>query len=307
VNDGGGGRIYDEPPGNLEEQLEEAERRTQRRQLASDINSGLRDVLRELNDRDVESVRDRLDSIQDLLGDAAELETLIFGGSVAKHTYVDGLSDIDALVILDREFARGSNPKEILRKFREILHDNLKGRKIQDIRSGDLAVTVTYSDGMEIQLLPAIRVGTKLAIRGEGGRNWTAIDPGAFRKTLTDANRKLSNQLIPAIKLIKSMVSSFPSQKKLTGYHIEALSLAAAKDYSGSTTLKDLVSGILSRGATLVLNSIRDVTGQSRSVDAYLGPAGSVKRQIAADALQSAARQLESAGSAGEWINLVGG
>jgi predicted nucleotidyltransferase len=308
VNDGGSEeRIHHEPPVDLDDQLEQTGRSTQQRQLNSQINSALREILRSLNDRDVDLVRERLDAVHEMLGTETELERLLFGGSVARHTYVDGLSDIDALVVLDREDARGMDPGELLDSFRDVLLRNLAGADIRDISSGRLAVTVTYRDGMEIQLLPAIRVGSKLAIRGEGQKKWTAIDPGAFRAQLTDANKRLGNQLVPAVKLIKSMMAGFPSQKQMTGYHIEALSLAAVRDYTGPATLSHIIPCILERGAELVMRSIRDVTGQSRSVDAYLGQAGSLERRIVADGLQTAARQLKSAGTYAEWVDLIGG
>jgi len=306
---GSGGRMYEEPdgdPGDLEDQIADADRRAEDRQLRSEVNSRLADLLRTLNDRDVELARGRLDDLAAALQDVGALDRLLLGGSVAKHTYVDGLSDIDSLVVLDRASLRGMSPDEVLRSFEQAIRAAAVGGPVQAITRGDLAVTVTYRDGMEIQLLPAIRVGSKLAIRGEGDRKWIAIDPGAFRQMLTHANSRVGGQLVPAIKLIKSMVAAFPHQKQMTGYHVEAMSIAAARDYTGTASLRDIIPHILERGAALVMGRIRDVTGQSRSVDAYLGQPGSLRRQVVADGLESAARQLRSAATSEEWLSAIG-
>src|SRR5579885_3634181 len=49
--------------------------------------------------KDTELVRERLDRVKQELQDETEASyDQLFGGSVAKHTYVDGLSDIDSLL-----------------------------------------------------------------------------------------------------------------------------------------------------------------------------------------------------------------
>ncbi|MBC8280820.1 MAG: hypothetical protein H8E48_08550 [Chloroflexi bacterium] len=67
----------------------------------SRINAALRDLLAQYNDRDVDLVRDRLDTIRDALEDSLDMTIdLRFGGSIAKRTAIDGLSDVDAIGIL---------------------------------------------------------------------------------------------------------------------------------------------------------------------------------------------------------------
>src|SRR5258708_526814 len=66
----------------------------------TEISDFFAEHLQNLNDRDVPEVRRRADEIEELLKDTIEgHESLNFGGSVAKRTYVDGLSDIDMLAI----------------------------------------------------------------------------------------------------------------------------------------------------------------------------------------------------------------
>src|SRR5256885_2364814 len=102
------------------------------------INSFLSDLLRELNDRNVEEVRGRLDEIKEVLVGALEgAEELLFGGSVAKHTYVDGLSDVDALLLISERIAGNQNPAEIRELVAQALRSGL-GSDATSIEVGTL-------------------------------------------------------------------------------------------------------------------------------------------------------------------------
>ena len=83
----------------------------------------------------------------------------MFGGSVTKHIYVDGLSDIDCLLVVNDTSLEHAGPKNTLVAVKNILSARLMGRA--EVVAGRLAVTVQYGDGMEIQLLPAIRSGDR--------------------------------------------------------------------------------------------------------------------------------------------------
>ena len=96
---GGGGGNYNLNPGEIARLRDEARARLDRSRLDSDVNSLLQHSLVDLNDRDNEEAASRLEQIQKSLGGTTlDVDRVVFGGSVAKHTYVDGLSDIDALV-----------------------------------------------------------------------------------------------------------------------------------------------------------------------------------------------------------------
>src|SRR5947209_4281551 len=66
---------------------------------------------------------------------------VLFGGSVAKHTYVDGLSDVDA-VLAFKNAEDVDSPKKLLDKLTKSLSDLLGNRA--DVSHGKLAVTVKY-------------------------------------------------------------------------------------------------------------------------------------------------------------------
>lgn len=304
---GSGGGYFPSRPEGLHSLIEKARESAEQQRLDTDIHGFLQDLLTSFNERDSEKIQEYLSRIQEILGKTVEVETLLFGGSVAKHTYVDGLSDVDALIILDREDLAGKSPAEVLNIFHKSLQDQLTYDKVKSVEKGSMAVTVIYRDGTEIQLLPAIRAGGKVFISSARSKEWNETNPKAFQRALTKANKRLNSALVPTIKLIKSINDVLPEQKRLMGYHIESLAVEAAKGYRGAKTVKALLTHTLDHASKRVLSPIRDVTAQSRTVDSYLGKAKSTKRRVIADALASIVRKLDAATSADQWKTIVEG
>jgi len=297
---GGGGGYFPQPKPDLEKLIQQAKKEADRERLDSDVNQFLREILASYA-RDPDKVKQYLEKVGEILKNEADMEQFLFGGSVAKHTYVDGLSDVDALVILRREDLAGKSPQAILNTFHKSLQDRLPYDSVKSIEKGKLAVTVTYRDGTEIQLLPAIRVGGRVAIPNVGAKGWNETSPKAFQQSLTKANERLHSRLVPTIKLAKSIIAGFPKQRRLTGYHVESLAIEAVKGYRGPRTPKALLIHIFNDASIRVLRSIRDLTGQSRAVDSYLGKSDSTERKLAANALAGVARRLNAAMSIDQW------
>ena len=297
---GGGGRYFPHATSDLEKLIQESKKEADRERLDSDVNKLLREVLASY-ERDPATVQEHLGKISEILKDEADMEQFLFGGSVAKHTYVDGLSDVDALVILRREELGEKSPSAVLNSFHKSLQNRLTYDTVSSVTRGKMAVTVTYRDGTELQLLPAVQIGAKVAIPNAEAKAWNETNPRVFQRTLTKANNRLNCSLVPAIKLVKSIIADFPEQKRLTGYHVESLALEAAKGYRGAKTVKSLVLHIFANASKRVLHPIGDVTGQTRAVDSYLGKPNSTRRRIAADALAGVARRLNAATSVDQW------
>src|SRR5438477_7902936 len=277
---GGGGGNYNLNPGEIARLPDRARARLDRSRLDSDVNSLLQHNLVDLNDRDNEGAASRLEQIQKSLGGTThDVDRVVFGGSVAKHTYVDGLSDIDALVVLDPGAIGSDTPEEMRDAFRKLLMQRLNMGDVEGIQSGTLAVTVRYRDGMEIQLLPAVDRGEGLAIASATGKDWATINPKDFADRLTRLNQAKGNAVVPAIKLAKAIIAeALPEQTRPTGYHVEALALAAFRDYEGSRTPKAMVQRFFEEASSAVVKPIADVTGQSAQVDEYLGGGESPQR-----------------------------
>ena len=257
----------------------------QPRQPASDdqINGWLRNWLRDYNDRDTEGINRHTQ----VLGDALEQTSFDvlptrFGGSLSRHTYVDGLSDVDVLARINDSTYSGQSPRAVIQKMAELIQQRLPNTKV---RHGDLAVTVEYSDGLEIQVLPAIRTRVGYRIANPTRNEWSGvIHPERFAQKLTQINQANRGQVIPAVKLTKALAHRLirSDREKITGYHIESLAVEAFRNYRGPTDLKSMVKHLTNYSATAVHQPIRDSTGQSRYVDDYMGGQESAARQRAA-------------------------
>jgi predicted nucleotidyltransferase len=306
---GGGGGSGGGPigPANIEEVRRRAAELAGQAERNAEINELLATELATINARDTEKISGYLDDIIEALQTEIEsVEKTLFGGSVSKNTYVEGLSDIDALVILDREGLGDKTPADLQNEFERILDASLKGRDIETVRKGELAVTLRYRDGTEIQLLPAIRRGDRLAIASADGKEWRPIHPRSFAQKLSEVNGQQGGQMIPALKLAKAIIGNMPSGEQISGYHAEALAVAAFQNYSGPRAPKTMVAEFFSSAKENVLRPIKDVSGQSHHVDEKLGDADSSARRALSAALGRIARATGTDSTATDWAKLLG-
>ena len=304
----GGGGGYRFNPSDLANLREEAQARLDRSRLDADVNEFLQHQLVNINDRDTNRVDERLGDVEAALeGTLSEFDRVLFGGSVAKHTYVDGLSDVDSLVVLKPNVAGDDTPEEVRHKVEESLRRRLNLGDVDAIQVGRLAVTVKYKDGMEIQLLPAVEKDKVIAISSPDGKSWARINPKEFADRLSNLNGKQGNSVIPAIKLAKAIIGeSLPEHSRPTGYHVEALAMAAFDGYEGPRTPKAMVQRFFEAASTGVVNPISDITGQSRYVDESLGAGGSEARRALAASLGRIAKRIQQSDSVDDWRRLLG-
>ena len=265
----------------------------------------LNDLLVGYNNRNSDDIRQRLDDIKTALANKflSSIDTL-FGGSVAKHTYVDGLSDVDSLLIFEDE--QGLTPDKLLIKIEDILSEALDATTVQH---GNIAITVEYKDGPEIQLIPAVNNGGTIKIPDFENNAWAAIYPTRFSELLTDSNNKCSGKLVPTIKLAKAINATLPKQLQLTGYHMEALGIMAFNDYDGAKTTSSMLPHFFQKASEIVLEPITDKTGQSVHIDDYLGEASSEQRQMLSHTLKRLYTRMLNASASGSkerWMELFG-
>ena len=289
--------------------MDEVYRQTSSVEVDPAVNEVLSGLLIQYNDRDVDLVGDRLREIESAIEETLETSVeLIFGGSVAKHTYVDGLSDIDSLAILRDPELQSLSASEVLDLFASVLKREL-GYEVR-IREGQMAVTIVFPDGMEIQVLPAIKGGNGIKIPVGSGDDWSSVvRPEVFARKLTERNQENSNRLVPVIKLAKAVLNEIPAEIRPTGYHVESLAVEAFQDYAGTKTYKDMLHYLFERASKLVLSPMKDSTGQSLYVDENLGEANSKARQVLSGVMDRVARRMSIAdrsGSSEEWLQAIG-
>ncbi|MGB8842574.1 MAG: CBASS oligonucleotide cyclase [Aliidongia sp.] len=275
----------------------------------TELGTTLGSLLGAYNARDIETGRERLEGVKAALQGSIEGSfDQMLGGSVAKHTYVDGLSDIDSLILINNTALEMMTPDEVLAYIEMILKQDL-GQKIT-VSHGRMAVTIDYNDGMIIQVLPALKTDEgRIRVPSSRTNGWSEIDPIAFQQALTRRNKECAGKLIPTIKLAKAIIGQLPDAQRLSGYHVESLAIAAFRDYGGEKTTPAMLPIFFERARELVLSPIEDTTGQSVHVDAHLGTANSEARQTASHVLGRLARRMRNAtvaGSAAQWQALFG-
>jgi hypothetical protein len=280
---GGGGGFFRKGPEELQAAIRDQEQKTKDQAFEAEVAGFLGDVLSDLERRDADSIKDALEDVKTAIQDDVEgtLDTR-FGGSVRKHTYVDGISDVDTLLIINDPALIDEGPQGVL----SFLEGKLTGKLTDwEISKGRLALTLRR-EGQEIQVLPAARIDNELHIAAANGDAWSQINPEKFFRALTRANEKQGGKLVPLIKLAKIINDTQPGATKLTGYHIESLAIEVFKKYKGNLNPKAMLEYFFDEGAKRVLSPIRDRSGQSVHVDDYLGAPNSKQRQLLASTLK---------------------
>ena len=293
---GSGGRGYfSSDPRKVERELEASRETTEDQEYQAASNQALQSLLTEFNNRNADAIGRRLDQVKDALSQDIEgTIDLRFGGSVAKHTFVDGLSDVDSLVLLNKSDLVDLTPAEVKKYFAEQLQAHFPDAQVTE---GRLAVTVRFDD-IEIQLLPALRTSQGYRIPNATGPGWADVRPQGFTHTLTNVNAANGSKVVPVIKLAKAILGNLPERQQLTGYHVEALAVQAFREYKGQLAFKDMLHHFFAEASSYVRTPFRDPTGQSEHVDDYLGGTGSLERRLVGDALDRIARRIRNADSA---------
>lgn len=247
---------------------------------ADKFNKYCEQLLVQYKRRNTKAVTRHLGSVCDILSheDGHVVQTK-FGGSVQKGTYVTGLSDVDVLLIVDQSSFKNRPPSKVIAYVRDTIKQRLPKNPV---KAGKLAVTVSYADKTELQILPAIRTTDGFRIAEPGSSRWSkVIHPGRFVDRLIKVNNACGGRVVPTIKLAKAMADCFirDSRRKISGYHMEALAVDAFAGYEGDLDPKSMLVHFLGHSIKAVMTPIKDPTGQTSHVDGYLGGADSGPRQ----------------------------
>ena len=134
----GGDRYFiDRTPDEVKSDLRKEEERTQDQAFDTETAEALGNLLAEANTRDTGAISEALHEIKRVL--EHDIEGSVdprFGGSVRKHTFVDGLSDVDTLLILRDPSLKNKSPEKVLDHFERKLRKELAGWDFekQDLR-----------------------------------------------------------------------------------------------------------------------------------------------------------------------------
>ena len=247
------------------------------------FNRYCEELLARYTRRNQQAVARHLESLCNIIRSEGHIVQTMYGGSVQRGTYVTGLSDIDVLLIVNQSSLVNQSPAKVIQQVRKTIKGRLPNNPV---RAGNLAVTVGYAGGIEIQVLPAIRTESGgVRIAEPGSTKWSNIArPDDFAKKLAQVNTARNGRVVPVIKLLKAIADCYitHADRKFSGYHIESLAIDAFGNYQGPQDPKSMLNHLLGHSMTAVMEPITDSTVQSRYVDEYLGVANSKLRKRAA-------------------------
>jgi hypothetical protein len=299
---------YQKKPDEMAQEIRSKEEASLDTSYDTGVSVFIKEILGDASYRDSDQLERHLATISDAIhADIDGTINLRYGGSVAKHTYVDGLSDIDTLAVVNESELADKSPSFVKDYFKRRLQQRLPNTEIS---IGNLAITLKFTSGFEIQILPAVKEKDGIKIPSSRRKNeWSHIvHPEKFALALRFENIKHSGKLVPVIKLAKSIISSFPEKRQLSGYHIEALAIQSFNSYQGEKKHRPMLKYFFSEAAKHILKPILDKTGQSVHVDSYLGVANSLERKMASDSLSTVARRMQNADGSREiriWKDLL--
>lgn len=304
---GSGGNYFDGKvdASDIEPKLNDPKSIAKKQELDSSVSSIIAEMLSSYNDRK-EIVDTHLKNIADILKRQLDFDSLVlkFGGSVAKHTYIDGLSDVDVLALIDKTDLSTLSPEEVKNYFHTRLKESLPKTEVD---KGVLAVTVHYKD-IDIQILPAVKSGDNYKIPDSSGKNWSLIKPKIFADILSKVNKDNQMKVVPTIKIAKSIITEMPEKLRLTGYHTEALAVEIFKNYTGPKTTKSMLMHFFNEAPKFISAPIKDKTGQSQFVDEYCGTTGSKKREAISQAVARIGKAMTNADTAfslDQWKEII--
>jgi len=308
---GGGGVFHSRSPDDYKREIREIRDKTKDEAFETGVNEKINEKLGSYNARDTETHREHLNDIKQIIeSDKDGGVELKFAGSVSKHTYVDGLSDVDVLVLVNNSELADKTPAEIKEYIKSRLQQKLTN--VEEIRTGSLAVTVRFKDGTEIQLLPALKKGDGYRIPAEKGNIWSNVTrPDKFASKLTEVNQACGQKVVPVIKIAKSINGQLPEDQQLSGYHIEALAIKIFRNYpeDAPRTPKAMLKYFFAEAKDEVKTPIKDSTQQSIHVDDDLGPENSPQRLRASYTLYRISNRMKNADASAnseEWDKILG-
>ncbi len=249
------------------ELLEDSVNETDSLQSATELEHYLSEKLKEINDLDYSAIHAHRESIQDALRQEFDIEKMNFAGSHARRTDVVEHSDIDLLATFRDKSELPYSSDEAIASLAQRLRERFPKSTIE---VGRMAVSVKFSDGLEVQILPAYREGKAYKVPDVNSSGWKLSNPVAHSRKLSEVNEKCIGQLIPTIKLAKHLFKR--NGIDLKSYHVENMALKAFEHFSGPYSNRSMLRHLLSKSKTLVRQRIADRGGQSNDVSSHLSP-----------------------------------
>lgn len=279
--------------------------KTRQRDDEAELAQVFADTLKDINQFDSEASNQHRDTVCDALGTEFDVYDVHGGGSRTRHTYVNGLSDVDLLLDLGpysaSTLSNKDDPAAVLGAMAARIKQRLPGTEVV---AGRMAVTIRFSDGHELQVLPAFRYHSGYRVPDPQGSGWVVTRPRRFAELLSARNGEVGGKLLRTIKLGKLICSR--AGVEIKSYHLENIALQAFERYTGPRTDRAMLSHLFNFAKASVMQPMPDVTGQETHVDRYL--ADTSARSTLARRLATIERKIAAAGDqADPWRAILRG
>lgn len=262
----GGSGWSNRPPKDLDKLITAAEGETGEKYQKTQVENFLNEKLEDFNDHDYEKLNQHREQIERKLQSEFEnFEALLYGGSHSRYTDVNKLSDIDILAVLGDTSQIEESSNVAINNLVTLLRDRFPESNIQ---RGKMAATIRFSDGIEIQVLPAYRDGDGFYIPNPADSRWVRTCPTRVANQLTGLNQQLSGKVVPVIKLAKAIC--YAKGIEIKSYHLENIALQAFSVYTGQKTQSQMLKHLFNQAKTLVLLPMSDPCGQSADITSNL-------------------------------------
>ena len=232
------------------------------------------------------------DAINEGIDDSVDI---VYAGSVAKGTYVEGISDVDNHVRINGTSLEKKSPAEVKAYIRQQLS------KLPDVKSvteTSRTVTVTYRDGTEMQFVPVIK--TKNGYRVADGNRWSnVVYENRFKRDFQRTNKKCGGRLTALVRFLKKENADNPKGQRMSGHHIEVMANRIFKSAPASKThdVGTMAVYYHQHASRHIRHRMRDVTGQYTYVDKRsLGGPDSESRRALSRRFASRARRMNRLG-----------
>ena len=296
---GGGNSRYGSFGGRSQQSIVEPSiDKTDEKSMSTDASNFLQEELKQINAHDYDAIDRHKRTIEDKLKSELDVEDLRFGGSHSTHTDVKGLSDIDMLADLG-DFESSESSDQVIKDFANAIRERLPDTKVS---SGVMAVTVEFSDGLKVQILPAFRYREGYQIPDPEGKGWISTYPKHFAQELTSVNQKQSRQVVPSIKLIKSICDA--NNIELSSYHVSNLALKTFKGYTGPKTCQKMLQHFFNQAKTLCLQRTPDPSGQTKYVDGDLSKTDRIRIAKAFAQMEAKVNEAMKSTSLNKWKDI---
>jgi len=220
---------------------------------------------------------------------------IVYAGSVAKGTYVEGVSDVDNHVRINGTSLENKRPSEVKAYIRQQLS---KLPNVKSVTETSRTVTVTYRDGTEMQFVPVIK--TKNGYRVADGNRWSnVVYENRFKRDFQRTNKKCGGRLTALVRFLKKENVDNPKDKRMSGHHIEVMANRIFKSAPASKThdVGTMAVYYHQHASRHIRHRMRDVTGQSTYVDKRsLGGPDSESRRALSRRFASRARRMNRSG-----------